>query len=428
MDDTLNPEARKTRWSRSGAVVSDLIILVLVIVAIVGAAAGEVIVAAICGMVLMLTFISRQWTRLALVKVDYACLPSRERLMEGDIFELTLMIENRKPLPLPWFTVSESLPEGLALVRPGRQEQLRQKDRRFFQEAAIRETTSLGQYERVRFHHRVRAVRRGHYGLGPTRIISGDIFGFYQARLDTPRQAPRIVVYPRTIQMPDFDLPPYRPIGDVSSRARLIDDPTRPSGLREYRSGDAARHIDWKATARRDAVFVRTYDSTVSQRVVILLECDTSIERWRIHPGVLEAVVTGAASVALRTIELGYAVGLVCNGNSPYGPAPPMVAPGAGPDQLAALMTALAGATTHTTGLLEKLLGQYGTAALPPGATVVYVAGVFRPSTAAFVSELGRRGHRIMALCAAGEAPPEIPGLPVADYRAAFARPEGNDA
>ncbi len=422
VDDRLDFDNPQTRWSRSGSVVSDLILLVLTLVAVVGAAAGEIYVAAICGLVLMLTFVARMWTQLALVEVDYACSPSADRLMEGDLFELTLTIENRKPLPLPWLTLSETLPEGLALIQKARHSGL------FFQETAIQETTSLGQYERVRFHHRVRAVRRGYYSLGPTRISSGDIFGFYEARLDTPRRPARLVVYPRTLRMPDFNLPPYRPIGDISSRARLVDDPTRPSGLREYRTGDAARHIDWKATARRDAVFVRTYDSSHSQRVVILLECDTSIERWRVYPMVLEAAVTAAASAARRSIELGYAVGLVCNGNSPSGPAPPMVAPGAGPDQLAALMTALAGAGVHTTGRLEQMLERYGAEAMPAGATVVYVAGVFRPSTVEYVRELGRRGHRIMALCAAGDDAPEIPGLPMADYRAVFAAPESGDA
>ena len=266
MNQALSFTIGRGRWTRSGAVVSELIMLILIIVAIVAAVAGKVYVAAICGLILMLTFVSRLWTRLALVKVEYACLPSAKHLMEGDEFELTLTIENRKPLPLPWLTVSEILPDGLALEQ---QHQQTRKDPNLFQETVIRETTSLGQYERIRFYHRVRALRRGYYGFGPTRISSGDIFGFYEARLDTDRRAPELVVYPNTVAMPDFDLPPYRPMGDFWSRARFIDDETRPSGLREYRTGDAARHIDWKATARRDAAFVRTYDSSHAQRVVI---------------------------------------------------------------------------------------------------------------------------------------------------------------
>ena len=139
--------------------------------------------------------------------------------------------------------------------------------------------------------------------------------------------------------MPDFDLQSLRPIGDTWTRSRQVEDPTRPSGLREYRSGDSLRRIDWKATARHDAVFVRTYDASVSQRVVILLECDTTDAVWRTQPAVLEAAVVAAASVAARSIELGFAVGIVCNGNLSSRLSTPVVAPGAGPNQLAALMS-----------------------------------------------------------------------------------------
>lgn len=416
-------EARHSRWTRSGSVVSDLIVLVLIIVAIVGAVVGKLFVTALCGLVLVLVFVSRLWARLALVEVDYRCLPSNDRLMEGDSIDLALTIENRKPLPLPWLGVSEFVPTGLELEREG------PPLRSHFGMNEIKETTSLGQYERVRFHHRLRAVRRGHYAFGPTRIVSGDIFGFYEARLDTPRRPPSLVVYPRTVPLPDFDLPSSRPIGDTWSRSQLVDDPTRPSGLREYRTGDTARRIDWKATARRNAVFVRTYDPSVSQRVVILLDCNTSdLERWSNRPEVLEAAVTGAASVAARSVELGYAVGIVSNGNTAGGLAPPVVAPGAGPDQMAALMSTLAGAGSMTTRPLEELVARYGPEVMPFGATIVYVAGVFRPTTVEFVTDLGWRGHRIVALYVGEEEPPEIPGLPIEDYRSVFTLPENADA
>jgi len=415
-------EAGHKRWTRTGSVVSELIVLVLIIVAIVGAAAGEFLVTALCGLVLVLTIVSRIWARLALVDVDYQCLPSSDRLVEGDTIELTLSIENRKPLPVPWLSVAEALPEGLEHARDNR------ALRGFFKAPEIRDQASLGQYERVKFHHRLRAARRGHYAFGPTRIVSGDIFGFYEARLDSPRRPPSVVVYPRTVPLPDFDLPSRRPIGDSWSRSRLVDDPTRPSGLREYHSGDAARRIDWKATARRGEVFVRTYDSSIAQRVVILAECNTSEEIWRTRPAILEAVVTGAASVARRSVELGYAVGIVSNGNIASELAPPMVAPGAGPDQLAALMTTLAGAGMLKTQPLEDLLERYGPEAMPAGATVVFVAGLFRPATVGIVADLARRGHQVVTLYVGDEDPPEIPNLPVEDYRGVFAVPENADA
>ena len=421
MSETQILNSRHSRWARSGSVVSSPVVLVLIIVVIVGAVVGDLLITTLCGLVLALVFVSRLWARLAFVEVDYHCLASSGRLMEGDIIELTLTIENRKPLPLPWLSFSENIPLGLEI------EGKEIDDQNPFGVNEIRATLSLGQYERVNFHHRLRAVRRGLYAFGPTRIVSSDIFGFYEARLDTPKRPLRLVVYPRTVPLPDFDLKSFRPIGDTWTRSRRAEDPTRPSGLREYQTGDSVRRIDWKATARHDAVFVRTYDPNVSQRVMILMECDTDVECWRTHPAVLEAAVIGAASVAARSIELGYVVGIVCNGSLASGLSTPVVAPGAGSDQLAAVMSTLAGVIPLTRCSLEQMVARHGPEAMPFGATLVYVAGYFRPSTVEFVTDLGRRGHRAVALYVGEGEPPVIPELQIEDYRSVFAPPESAD-
>ncbi|MBT5896085.1 MAG: hypothetical protein HOH61_09300, partial [Rhodospirillaceae bacterium] len=153
ISDTSRQRPINQRWTRSGAVVSDLIVIILIVVAIVGAATGKMFVTALCGLILVLAAVSRLWSRLALVDVDYQCLPSSERLLVGEMFELTLVIENRKPLPLPWLNISETLPEGLALVdraptvRPSMQPSMQGrpvgKD--------ISDSTGFGPYQRVKF-------------------------------------------------------------------------------------------------------------------------------------------------------------------------------------------------------------------------------------------------------------------------------------
>ena len=411
------------RWTRSGSVVSDVIVAMLFIVAIVGAAAGKLFIAALCGLVLVLVFVSRLWSRLALEKVEYRCVPSNDRLLVGDSFDLSLTLDNRKPLPLPWIGITEFVPTGLVLDRTDA------AIRSQFGLMEIKETTSLAQYERVTFQHRLTARQRGHYAFGPSRIESGDIFGFYEVRLESHRRPTSLVVYPRTVPLPHFNLLASRPIGDTLSRKRRVDDLTRPSGLREYRPGDPAGRIDWKATARRDSVFVRTFDPSDAQRVVILVECNTSsIDRWNNRTGYLEAGITGAASVAVRAMELGCAVGLVVNGNIAGGIAPPVVPPGSGPDQITAVMTTLAGATSMTTKPLEEVVAQHGARAIPFGATIVYIAGVFRPAVTDYVVDLGRKGYRTVGLYVGDEAVPEIDGLPVEDYRGVFELPEAADA
>ena len=43
-------ESGHKRWTRSGSVVSDLIVLIMIVVAVIGAAAGKILVTALCGL------------------------------------------------------------------------------------------------------------------------------------------------------------------------------------------------------------------------------------------------------------------------------------------------------------------------------------------------------------------------------------------
>lgn len=43
--------------------------------------------------------------------------------------------------------------------------------------------------------------------------------------------------------------------------------------LRSYVPGDAVRNIDWKATARFDEAYVRTYETSAERRIALLVDC-----------------------------------------------------------------------------------------------------------------------------------------------------------
>src|SRR6056297_1853292 len=47
--------------------------------------------------------------------------------------------------------------------------------------------------------------------------------------------------------------------------------------LRSYVPGDAVRNIDWKATARSDEAYVRTYETTAERRTVLLIDCRSAM-------------------------------------------------------------------------------------------------------------------------------------------------------
>jgi uncharacterized protein (DUF58 family) len=68
--------------------------------------------------------------------------------------------------------------------------------------------------------------------------------------------------------------------------------------VREYRSGDPLRHVDWRATARTGAPLVREFEPSASPRVAVFLDTRlptfASIEASR---DVLEFTIALAASI-----------------------------------------------------------------------------------------------------------------------------------
>lgn len=413
-----------SRWYRSGAVTTDMMVIGLIVIAIIGFSDDRPWITILCAVVVTVTVVARGWSRLALAEVTYRLATSHRRVVAGDSFELTLTAENRKALPLPWLHITEIVPAGLSIVAS----EAGMRGQTFSGGREISETVGVGAHARVNLRVQVRADRRGHYTFGPASIRSGDIFGFYQTWRDFRRFSADLVVYPRPFDLGTLDFPAARPIGDALSRLPMAEDLTRPSGVREYQPGDAAHRLDWKTTARRGRPFVRTHDPSVAQCIVLMVECRTSDgDTWGIDPEMLEAVVDLAAAVVLRALKQGFRVGLVVNGNPLSDRAPPVVAPGAGKGRLTVLMDCLAAASSIATQPPEALIERHGAAALPFGATIVYVTGILPTGTVAFLERRARRGHRVVTLYAGRRPPPDLPGLGMSDLRDALRRGRTGD-
>jgi uncharacterized protein (DUF58 family) len=257
--------------------------------------------------------------------------------------------------------------------------------------------------------------------MGPARIESGDLFGLYPSRRDEQHAGAGLVVYPNPVPMPGFYLPAARPVGDARSPVRLWADPNRPSGTREYRPGDAVRSIDWKASARLQDMHVRTYDPSVSQYAVVLLDATTTLNPWDGYiPDVLEAGVTAAASIAVRASELGYRVGLVTNGVPPSEDARMVIPPSASSENVPAILEALAMVRPMTVRTIEEMLGSDAAAAVPFGATLVYISGVFRQPAIDALAARGSAGHPLQLIWVGQDDAPRAEGLKVLDGRRMF--------
>jgi len=407
------------------AAVPDTGIVTLAVAAAAAALIGVPLIALLACLTIAVTLLARLWTRLALEEVTYACRPLFSNVMEGEVFGIAMSVENNKPLPVPWLRISQFIPRGLDIV---------ESDAvvgNLFGGVTMGVVTHLGRHERLTVMHRLRAARRGHFDLNSAALTGGDLFGLYDTRRDLNLGSVRLVAFPRIVPLPDFDLPSARPTGDASSRRQLIQDQNWPATLRDYVPGDPMKWIDWKALARCQRLYVKRFEPSTSQHVVVLLECGTGGETasgWSDRPWLLEAAARAAASVAYRAAELGYGVGLVANGVPPGHHVQAIIRAGHGPRHLSGVLQALACVQSAVNRPLEDLIGERGGDTLPIGATIVLVAGTYRPATVRFVQSLARYGHRLVTVDIGGDRPPAVAELNVRDYRFVFGSPEREGA
>jgi uncharacterized protein (DUF58 family) len=393
---------------------ADLFVILLIIVVIVGAVSHQPLMAGVGSVAFVIAISSRVWAALSLEEITVDRTASVDHAFKNDEIEITFMIENRKPLPVPWFEVNEYVPRGLLIEGENVLEQA------YLGGADMKATTSLGAYERVKVRRKITALARGSYRLGKTRLRSGDLFGLYPATGTLEHTPWSIFVYPTIKTIPGFSLPAKRPIGDSMSRERLWDDPSRPAGVREYRPGDPIKRIDWKTTARRGEMFVRQFDPSVSEHAVIFANSTTTIVPWEgYRSDVLEGTMDAAASIAKHALDLDYKVGLVTNGVSSLAASHAVVPPGSGDSQLTMLLESLA--MVHPIGprsLEDHARSRSG--AIPPAATIIYIGGIYNEQTMNYFAGLRRSGHPVIIVHTGREAPPDYPDFEVRDGRSMF--------
>jgi uncharacterized protein (DUF58 family) len=344
------------------------------------------------------------WNRWSLRRVDYERHFDKRRAFVGETFKMTLRVTNRKLLPLSWVEVSDRIPSALLLVNgmlmPTHVPQV----------SALKAVLSLRWYERVNRRYELECPARGIYTLGPVELKSGDIFTLFEIQ-ENRRCRDRLVVYPHIWPMEDWGFPSKEPFGERKAHRRLLEDPLRTIGVRDYSPEDSLRYVHWKATAHRGELQVRVLEPTTTPNLVILLNIATFEHHWQgFIPELLERTVSLAGSIATWAAGQKYIVGLVANGSVPFSDQPIRVPPGRSPGQLMAILEALAAVTSFATLPIHDLLRRESPR-LPWGATLVVVTAIVTDELAAAVLGLQEAGRRMALISLAEELPPQLDGV-----------------
>ena len=279
-----------------------------------------------------------------------------ERALFGDVVTVTLEVENRGFLPIPWVHFHDRLP--LALITPP-----------FF-----RSLLTLQPRERRRFSYQLHCRQRGWYLVGPLTANLGDVFGLTNRNVDFGADA-HLTVYPKILLLDELGLPSKSPFGHLRTRQLLYEDPSRVIGVREYQAGDSLRKVNWKVSASSGRLQVKKLEPAMTLQTIIMLNVNTSEYTRQSAYVAVEVAIVVAASVANYLVALRQDVGLLTNGQDP-----------AGKDATGLTGSFLGKGRAHLTTILE-LLGRltvvddrpFWTAVrgeikrLPWGATLVFV-------------------------------------------------------
>ena len=254
---------------------------------------------------------------------------------------------------------------------------------------------------------------RGRFRLGPLSLTSGDPFGLFQVTRRVP-QATHVVVYPMTVDLPDFTLPLGPMPGGDALRRRTHYVTANAAGVRDYAPGDSFNRIHWPSTARRDRLIAKEFELDPLSDIWLFLDGDGEVqsslpppkpeaspsdvlwpaarEKFALPPGTEEYSVSITASLAQYFIRRDRAVGLVA-----YGRSRAVVQPDRGERQLTKMLETLAVFRAQGRLSLPDAL-TIESEQLPRWTTLILVTSSWHMQWVLNAQSLKRHGLRVVAV------------------------------
>ena len=259
------------------------------------------------------------WAEFSLHGIRFIRSSKHLRYNSGEVFEENYTINNESRFPKFWIHVED---ESRLLAKP-----------------ASRAITIIRGKASLFFQSMIVLSIRGEYALGPTRLISGDPFGFFVKQ--------SIIGPNNTILVLPYSFPleaEWNPKGDLSGGKAHRELKSRTSinttGVREYKPGDALNKIHWKSSIRTQKWMVKEFEQDPLANVWIVLDGDADnhyseineqkpeillprdANRYEPLQGLPKASFEYAVSIAATLVDyfyrLGRGVGLIFEGNKKF--------------------------------------------------------------------------------------------------------------
>jgi uncharacterized protein (DUF58 family) len=331
------------------------------------------------------------WSKLSLRGVVLERRTRSRRAHVGQVFEERFRVENNGRVPQLWLQIRDRSD------LPGSR--------------GSRILTLVGAREHRSYRVRTRLVQRGIFSLGPTEIVSGDLFGLFPVSRRVPSEG-SLLVYPMMVEIQTFPSPPGLLPGGEALRRRTHQVTPNAAGVREYVPGDSLNRIHWLSTARRDELIVKEFELDPMAQIWIFLDAEAGAQAeepysppseaveatwspWKeiqLPPSTEEYGVSIAASLARHFIRRDRAVGLVSYQHRSGG-APEVLPPDRGGRQFGKILEALAPLEADGSLSISALVTAHAQH-IPRGSTVIIITPSVHREVALAADMLAQRGLR----------------------------------
>ena len=220
------------------------------------AISGDFLLLSLWMAVLILLFASFSWTRLAIKKISVQRFSKVKALAAGSVFSERLEIKNNGRQARYLLQIED---QSNLLYR-----------------IHSRAVSQLGGGE-----IRVQTIKalvnqRGFYPLGPTRVSTGDPFGFFSAYVTFPAEK-QLTVFPYSPPIPGFTTAGGNPSGEQDLLKRSAQPTPQAWGVREYQPRDPLNRVHWPLTLKKGQLMVKEFDRDTQTSVWIILDAQAGL-------------------------------------------------------------------------------------------------------------------------------------------------------
>ncbi|RSK25740.1 DUF58 domain-containing protein [Bacillus sp. HMF5848] len=214
--------------------------------------------------------------------------------LSGDTLNVIVTIKRRVPFPLLYLVIEDHVSNSL--LKHNKKETIK--------------TVLFPWFRRhITYEYHMGKLLRGEHVFSAVRIKTGDVFGFIEKERICPIEQ-SVIVYPSYEKMAYVRLENRFEQGGASSRTKIERDTTMAVGVRDYQAGDRFSWIDWKATARKNAIMTKEFELQQSYDVVMFLDRTPSHQ--------FESSVKFATSIAKAVLKTGARLGYVSSGEERF--------------------------------------------------------------------------------------------------------------